>query len=104
MEGDLNIIHAIHRDFNYLEDVIFRVPKRYIRDAQNPLHWYSSEEFKMRYRFTKNTVIDLIYPLVDWQEFINNRGLPIPPTLMLLASLRFYATGSFQVSEFWQMI
>lgn len=98
MEGDLQILHAIEGDFNGLEDII-RVPKRYVRDAENPLEWYSNEEFIMRYRFTKNTVTDLIYPLVEWPEIINNRGLPIPPILMMLATLRFYATGNFQVID-----
>lgn len=98
MEGDLNLLNAIHRDFNGFEAVGFRIPKRYIRDAENPMEFYSNEEFKIRYRFTKNTVIDLIFPLIDWPEITNNRGLPIPSILMLLATLLFYATGNFQVS------
>lgn len=33
-----------------------RIPRRYIRDAGNPIDMYNNEQFKMRYRFSKETV------------------------------------------------
>lgn len=78
---------------------VVRVPKRYIRNEDNnPMHFYTDQEFKKRYRFSKETVQHTILPLIDNIQFINRRGLPFPPLMMLLISLRFYATGTFQVN------
>lgn len=101
MEGDFNLLHAIDGDFNVIDDIDFiRLPKKYIRDATNPLEFYSNKEFKKRYRFEKQTIINCVMPLINWPEFINNRGLSLPPILLLLSTLRFYSTSSFQVSRF----
>lgn len=91
-------------DYNLLsedeEEVQIRMPKRYIRDNQNPFEFYNEWEFKRRFRFTKDSVMFGILPLIEeGLSKINNRGLPIPIVLQLLISLRFYATASFQVSN-----
>ena len=76
-----------------------RVPKRYIRDAQNPFEWWRDIEFLRRYRFSKDGVRYRLLPLVeDGLSKPTQRGLPIAPVLQLLLALRFYATASFQVS------
>jgi hypothetical protein len=68
-----------------------RMPKRYVRDAYNPLEWWNEVEFKKRYRFAKNTVVNFIQPLViEALQKDSQRGLPIPPLLQVLCSLRFY--------------
>lgn len=80
------------------ENIILRVPKRYIRDMQDPFDFYSEIEFKKRFRFEKNSVKFGILPLIEPNLVkINNRGLPISPVFQLLICLRFYATASFQV-------
>lgn len=77
-----------------------RVPKRYIRDAENSLEFFNVEEFRIRYRFRKKTVVDTILPLVfDRLQKPDNRGLPIPPIIQLLICLRFYATSNSQVGS-----
>ncbi|XP_050517180.1 putative nuclease HARBI1 [Diabrotica virgifera virgifera] len=77
---------------------ILQVPRRYIRDMQNPLQFYSDNEFRKRYRFRKQTVIEIMLPVIyDEMVKINRRGLPFPPILCLLVALRFYATGNFQI-------
>lgn len=65
----------------------------------NPFEFYYEREFKRRFRFNKDSVLYGILPKIQ-NELIhnNNRGLPIPPLCQLLICLRFYATGSFQVS------
>lgn len=75
-----------------------RISKRYLRDNDNPLEFWSAEEFRERYRFNKETVIDTIVPLVQ-EELVktNNRGLPITPLLQVLICLRFYGSAYFQV-------
>jgi len=88
---------------DYAEDVqeIVRIPKRYIRDKENPVEFYSEKEFRSRYRFSKAMVVEVLLPLIVHRFVrVNNRGLPISPLIQLLTCLRFYATGSFQVSCF----
>lgn len=83
-----------------IDDIPMRAPKRYFRDYQNPFECYSDWEFKRRYRFSKNSVLFGILPLIEEDlAKINNRGLPISPVLQLLICLRFYSTASFQVSN-----
>ena len=57
----------IDEDFyEFVDNVLWRerMPKRYVRDAYNPLEWWNKIEFKKRYRFDKNTVINFIQSLV----------------------------------------
>jgi hypothetical protein len=64
----------------------------------DPLTFHSEEEFAIRYRFRKRTVVDVLRrsSKFSWQA-MDNRGLPILPMLQLLLALRFYATASYQV-------
>lgn len=87
-------------DFLDYIEVIFEdegVPRRYIRDFENPLERFSELQFKKRYRFSKDVVTNVILPLVQFERRRNRRGLPLSPMLQILISLRFYATGNFQV-------
>lgn len=80
------------------DDGVERIPKRYLRDLENPVEFFREDEFKIRYRFSKTTVMEVILPIIGNRlDKVNNRGLPFPPLLQLLLSLRFYATGNFQV-------
>lgn len=66
----------------------------------NPLDFYSENEFKKRYRFSKMTVQETVLPLINNHLISNdNRGLPITPLQQLFVALRFYATGSLQVGS-----
>ena len=76
------------------------VQKRYIRDVYDPLTFYNDEEFRIRFRFRKETVVQVLLPLVtDCLNKHTRRGLPIVPVIQLLLSLRFYATGNYQVGR-----
>jgi hypothetical protein len=91
---DLDLIEHI----NYRDDYIrLPVPRRYIRDADNPLVYYNYNEFRRRYRFYKEIVLNIIMPLVFANDPLNQRGLPVPPIIKITTALRFYATGSFQL-------
>lgn len=75
-----------------------RVPKRYIRDGENPFEFYDDTEFKRRFRFSKESILYGILPKIEENlTKINNRGLPISPAIQLLICLRFYASASFQI-------
>lgn len=83
---------------NENDNLVERLQKRYIRDAENPLEYYFDEEFRKRFRFKKVAVRDVLLPIIlrDLKK-PTRRGLPILPMMQLLIALRFYATNSFQV-------
>ncbi|KAJ8670068.1 hypothetical protein QAD02_001327 [Eretmocerus hayati] len=86
------------------EDVmtIGRIPKRYLRDYQNPFEHWREHEFLHRYRFSEDVVMHYILPLIrDALDIANsNRGLPVSPEIQLAIALRYYATNSFQVVSY----
>ncbi|KAJ4446849.1 hypothetical protein ANN_13548 [Periplaneta americana] len=43
----------------------FRQNKTYIRDMEDPLEMYNDQQFKRRYRFDKNTVVNVLVPLIS---------------------------------------
>ncbi|KAK4887486.1 hypothetical protein RN001_003757 [Aquatica leii] len=101
---------AVRDDFfdypDYVEEIghekmrIERLPKRYIRDSETPLEFFEANEFRRRYRFTKEATVHILFPLVDaGLSKPNNRRLPFSPMLQLI-SLRYYATCSFQEKVF----
>ncbi|PSN35954.1 hypothetical protein C0J52_24025 [Blattella germanica] len=67
-------------------------PRHFVRDVQNPMEVYRETEFKKRFRFDKNTVMDILVMIQDDMIKENRRGLPVPPIIQLLVSLRYYAT------------
>lgn len=83
-----------------MQDILaLRAPKRYIRDGENPFEFYNNQEFKRRFRFSKEAILHGLLPTVEEDlAKINNRGLPVPPVMQLLICLRFYASASFQIS------
>ena len=72
------------------------VPRRKLRDRLNPLEFYDAEEFLVRYRFTKETVLELNRKTGPTVKHGSDRNAAAPPMLQLLVALRFYATGCFQ--------
>ena len=59
---------------------------------------YDEEQFRCRYRLTKagfRESQDIIRPEISAH---NDRGKPIPADIQLLLTLRFYATGTFQLA------
>nr|XP_012224567.1 PREDICTED: putative nuclease HARBI1 [Linepithema humile] len=93
-------IQAINiEEIEDIEDVrVIRIPKRYIRDANNPFEFYEESEFKRRFRFSKESILYGILPKIEqYLTKINNRGLPVSPAIQLLVCLRFYASSSFQM-------
>ncbi|KAJ8911486.1 hypothetical protein NQ315_010858 [Exocentrus adspersus] len=77
-----------------------RLPKRYLRDMENPFEFYACLPFKRRYRFSKDTVQYVILPLVvEELQKPNHRGLPVSPIIQVLLCLRYLATGSYQTVD-----
>ncbi|XP_070385772.1 putative nuclease HARBI1 [Dermacentor albipictus] len=72
------------------------VPRPRMRDRLNPMEVYDDEEFITRYRFTKQTVRELL-AFVPLEASGDNRGYPLTPMQQLLVALRFYGAGTFQI-------
>lgn len=84
---------------NDMNDEAVRIPRRYIRNMEDPFEKFNDDQFFRRYRFPKNVVLNEIMGLLSI-EHTSNRGLPLPPILKLLCALQFYAASDFQVSYF----
>ncbi|GLV40830.1 hypothetical protein CBL_10005 [Carabus blaptoides fortunei] len=66
----------------------------------NPFETYDEAEFKLRFRFSKQTVQNFLQ-LIDTklEPIQNKRELLVSKMNQLLLALRFYATGSFQLAQ-----
>ncbi|XP_064643088.1 putative nuclease HARBI1 [Lineus longissimus] len=73
---------------------IMPVP-RLIRDRKNPFQEYRDEEFRIRYRFRKDSVLHFLDLITADIEHPTDKNSAIPAYLQLLVPLRFFATGKF---------
>ncbi len=71
--------------------------ERVFRDRENPLEYYRDDELRARYRFRRETIVELINLLDDDLTHPTDRNKALPPLLQLCVALRFYACGSFLV-------
>ena len=79
---------------------IFETPiRRVVRDRSNPFEVFCDEEFKYRFCCRKETVLSLMQLLSADLEHGVPRNNFIPPILQIAATLRFYATGDFQITD-----
>lgn len=97
---DLIIDCELIEFMDYLEEDFetIPIPRRHLINLDNPFEKYSNLEFLNRYRFSKEVVLDKIMTLFEKDSQIQ-RGLPVPKLLEITTTLRFFATGSFQVSS-----
>lgn len=80
-----------------LYEVVDLLPVRHFRLRIDSFNFFSDSEFKVRYRFSKETVVCILRLISPNLEHVTMRSMPLSPMDKLLVSLRFYATGSFQV-------
>lgn len=75
-----------------------RIPRRYrgIRDRRNPYEIFDEEEFKMRFRFSKATILWLHELIGHDLEPTTRRRKSISAINKILITMRYLATGSFQ--------
>ena len=101
-----NVIAEInyYDDIDFYDDILwplrFRLPKIYIRDLNNPFELPLCK-LQKRYRFSQDSVLHIVGLIRCDLVKPDNRGLPVKPEIALLLCLRFYATGSFQVSTYY---
>nr|XP_037290671.1 putative nuclease HARBI1 isoform X2 [Rhipicephalus microplus] len=82
-------------DFAFGEVCRYSPAVRIVRDAVNPMEFYDEEDFSLRFRFTKASVIAIMSEL-QLKKNTDRRGTPLPPLLKVLITLRFYGTGAMQ--------
>lgn len=70
---------------------------RVFRDRTNPLDNYDCVDLYKRYRFRRQDILDIVDEVSGDIE-VANRGFSVPAVLQVLTALRFFATGSFQLT------
>jgi len=84
-------------DFELFEHICVT---RTIRDRSNPLIDFSDEEFRVRFRLRKDTVIAILSEIEhDLSYPSGEKNNSVSPLNQLLIALRFYATSTFQVDN-----
>ncbi|XP_067208392.1 putative nuclease HARBI1 [Linepithema humile] len=92
--------------FEYEEDfceenyeILIRIRKPYtVRPRPDLLNMYDKNEFIARFRLCKETVLRIVDLIRDRIQTRTMRNNAITPLHQLLLTLRFYATGTFQIS------
>ncbi|XP_064646164.1 putative nuclease HARBI1 [Lineus longissimus] len=70
--------------------------ERIFRDRVHPLEIYNDLQLYQRYRLDRQTILDLVDAVRNYIEPQTDRNHALPADLKVLATLRFYASGSFQ--------
>ncbi|CAH2088797.1 unnamed protein product [Euphydryas editha] len=96
---EIEPVFAVFDDLNnnILEEIEVPVPRnpKVCFRGVDPFRDYSEDSFKMRFRFSKNIVMNLILPKIyDSLQLETQRGLPISPVCQLLTASRFYTEDS----------
>lgn len=73
--------------------------QRQLRDRSNPIEEFSDVEFSKRFRFSKVSFLYILNIVSENLKVSCERSYSIPPRLQLLITLRFYATGTFQMTD-----
>jgi len=74
-----------------------RIPRTRLRDRENPLEFFDGHNFKLRFHLFKETVIYLESLVRGQLSSPVRRGVHIPPIIQITITLRYYATGNFQL-------
>lgn len=82
---------------NAVDNMIFNNRNRR-REYNFNIEQYDDEQFRSRYRLTKDAFQEFLAMIRADIQAHNDRGRPIPADIQLLITLRFYATGTFQLA------
>lgn len=79
-------------------DAVRLLPRpRVFRDRSNPFDMYDERDFKLRFRLGKDTVMDILREIGPQLEHVTHRNMAISAMMQVLITLRFFATGAFQM-------
>ena len=89
-----NILDA---ELLYLEYLENGIEQRNL-NRRNDFQELSDQKFIERYRLSKAVVVKVLQEIENRLTYNTNRNLPLSPMQQLLIALRFYATGTFQIT------
>ena len=72
--------------------------ERLFRDRTNPLEIYDNLELKRLFRFERENILQLTHGLSHRLQRETGRSNALPPIIQVCIALRFYGTGSMQLS------
>ena len=75
-----------------LEDVPLR-ETRVLWDRTNPLTHFNDVEFRLNFRMTKASLINLVEMIRPDLDLPNQRGLPLNPVQQTCLLMQYFATG-----------
>lgn len=81
----------------YIEMLETFGPERILPIRKDDFYSMEDTKFVTRYRLSKQVVLKVLEEIDDKLEYPTNRNRPVSPLQQLLLTLRFYATGSFQI-------
>lgn len=93
----MNTSSSSESDLEVMEFISNISVPRNLRRRRNPFEMFSDEEFKLRYRFDKNTVVHLSDIISPTLAPVMHRTYSLSVLEQIFIALRFYATGTFQV-------
>ena len=73
---------------------------RVFHDRSNPLTELDDDDFRIRYRLTKTSFVDLLEAIEPELRNVTESHGGLLPIHQLIVTLRFYASGSFLVGVF----
>lgn len=78
----------------YLESI---GPERTLLPPNDHFYGLDDKKFILRYRFSKEVVLKILEEIDHRLEYPTDKNKPLSPIQQLLLTLRYYATGSFQL-------
>ncbi|KAB0790609.1 hypothetical protein PPYR_14985, partial [Photinus pyralis] len=91
------IFAMVFDDSDSEDEFLVRRP-RWIREREDHIHTLDDLDFITRYHVSKQTTLNVLQQIEDHLEYETDKNFSISPINQLLCALRFYATGSFQVT------
>ena len=71
-------------------EIIFPQPARMtVMDRLNPLEWFSEDEFRTRFRLSKDTVSDLVRTMEPQLIHHSKRNKALPPSFSVVVPWEF---------------
>lgn len=84
-EQFIQFVEEVEYDDDFALQLIQLIERRHIRDRENPLEYYREDEFWRRYRFNKETNLEIVQLIITHAR--NNRtGLPLLPIIQLFVA------------------
>ena len=72
--------------------------ERSFRDRLNPLEKYDDVEIKNLFRFERTNIIEILNTVAPYIQHQTGRSLALSPLQQVCITLRFFATGSMQLT------